>query len=228
MTLMDDGKNDRRTLASPEVCPSRLSRGRRSGFTILELVVALGILLIASSIFFRLVASTSKLREVNRENAIAADAARVVIEQMRNRPFSDLFKLYNADPADDPGGAGTAPGNLFFVDRLRPLATSPGGLVGEVLLPSQLTEVEVAGGRGGTQLGGGGTVIVEELWLREDVIDDGLGLPRDLNGDNVVDELNHATDYIILPVRVVVRWQGVFSERSLRVVTMLTDFELNK
>ena len=70
------------------------------------------------------------------------------------------------------------------------------------------------------------TVFVDELWVREDLVDAELGLPRDLNGDNVVDDQNHAGDYIILPVCIVVRWQGMFGERSLRMVTMLTDFEL--
>jgi len=88
--------------------------------------------------------------------------------------------------------------------------------VGEVFLPTRIIEVEVAGGS---------TVVVEELWVCEDTVDADLGMPRDLNGDSVVDDQNHADDYIILPVRVVIRWQGMFGERSLRVVTMLTDFE---
>jgi prepilin-type N-terminal cleavage/methylation domain-containing protein len=210
---MDASRIHKPTFGSDGIRPQGV---RRPGFTIVELIIALSILLIAASIFYRMVASTAKLRQVNRENAVAADAARVLIEGMRNRTFSELFALYNNDPNDDPGDPGTAPGSLFFVDRLKPLASSPGGLVGEVFLPTRIIEVEVAGGS---------TVVVEELWVCEDTVDAGLGMPRDLNGDSVVDDQNHADDYIILPVRVVIRWQGMFGERSLRVVTMLTDFE---
>lgn len=219
---MDARRNCKPTFDSDETRPHG---ARRSGFTIVELIIALSILLIAASIFYRMVASTAKLRQVNRENAIAADAARVLIEEMRNRTFSELFALYNNDSSDDPGGPGTAPGNLFSVDRLTPLASSPGGQVGEVFLPSRVTEVEIAGGgSGGKWSGGGGTVVVEELWVCEDAVDADLGMPRDLNGDSVIDEENHAGDYIVLPVRVVIRWKGMFGERSLRMVTMLTDF----
>ena len=204
-----------------------MQRAGRRGFTLVEMIIALSIMLVAASIFCRMVASTSKLREVNRENAIAADAARVLLEQMRSVAFSEVFALYNDDASDDPSGAGTAPGNGFSVEDLRPLPTSPNGLVGEVILPVQLVEVEEEAGA--VKLGGeSGPVVVQELWLREDTVDAELGMPRDLNGDNVVDELDHANDYIILPVCIVVRWQGVFGARSMRVVTMLTDFDLSR
>ncbi len=204
-----------------------MQRAGRRGFTLVEMIIALSIMLVAASIFCRMVASTSKLREVNRENAIAADAARVLLEQMRSVAFSEVFALYNDDASDDPSGAGTAPGNGFSVADLRPLPASPNGLVGEVILPIQLVEVEEEAGA--VKLGGeSGPVVVQELWLREDTVDAELGMPRDLNGDNVVDELDHANDYIILPVCIVVRWQGVFGARSMRVVTMLTDFDLSR
>jgi len=222
---MDSRKNHRRPQARPGI--RRASRG----FTIVELIISMSILLVAASIFYRMVASTSQLREVNRQNAIAADAARVVLEEMRNEDFTQLFYLFNEDPSDDPDGPGTAPGNRFFVEDLVPLPTRPDGLVGEVILPARITKVEQepsgeAGGKmamGGA--GAGGRALVDELWLREDIPDAELGLPRDLNGDNVVDDSNHAGDYMVLPVSIVVRWQGKYSERSLRVVTMLTDFD---
>lgn len=203
-------------------------RGPCKGFTLVELVVAMSVLLVAASIFYRMLASTTQLRDTNRENAVAADAARVCLEEMRNASFSELWALYNDDPSDDPDGPGTAPGNRFRVEDLDPLPGSPGGTVGEVILPAQLTQVEVTVEEPMGKLGGGGTttMIVDELWLREDVVDPELGLPRDLNGDNVVDTLDHAEDYLVLPVCVRIRWQSAFGERSMRVVTMLTDFEV--
>ena len=91
-----------------------------------------------------------------------------------------IWALYNADPADDPGGAGTAPGAAFDVAGLAPQLGDPDGMVGQVVFP------EVAGA------------------LREDVADERLGAPRDLNLDGAVDAANHAGDYRVLdrvPVR---------------------------
>jgi hypothetical protein len=98
-----------------------------------------------------------------------------------------LFALYNNDPNDDPGDPGTAPGSLFFVDRLKPLASSPGGLVGEVFLPTRIIEVEVAGGS---------TVVVEELWVCEDTVTRGTS---PLDAARVVRELG-AEPVMILAV----------------------------
>ena len=61
--------------------------------------------------------------------------------------------------------------------------------------------------------------------LREDVEDAELSLPRDLNGDAKIDALDHASDYIVLPVRVVVEWNGYAGPRRLEMFTMLADLE---
>ena len=60
--------------------------------------------------------------------------------------------------------------------------------------------------------------------LREDVVDRGLGMPRDLNGDNVIDSLDHSSDYIVLPVRVRVRWSGRAGQLEQNIVSVLADF----
>jgi hypothetical protein len=46
-------------------------------------------------------------------------------------------------------------------------------------------------------------------------------MPRDLDGDGVVDALNHATNYVLLPVRVRVAWRGVSGARQLDFDTLL-------
>lgn len=45
--------------------------------------------------------------------------------------------------------------------------------------------------------------------LREYVVDSALGMPRDLNGDGIIDTLSHSNDYILLPVKVVITWKGI-------------------
>lgn len=204
-----------------------VARGSRTdGFTLVEIVIALSVLVVAASIFYQMLLGTSRLRQTNQQNALAADAARVVIEEMRNVPFLEIYKRYNEDPADDPGGAGTAPGNQFDVAGLEALAGAQGGKTGKVTFPSLFVAATpgVVGKKKIGVVGSGGTAAGWQL--RENYADESLGMPRDLNGDNVVDELNHASDYIVLPVRVQVTWQGPAGKRTLEIVTQLSDFVL--
>jgi prepilin-type N-terminal cleavage/methylation domain-containing protein len=201
-------------------------RGRSLGFTIVEILIALSVLVVAASIFYQMVIGATRLRQVNHENALAADAARVVLERMRNETFLEVYRLYNEDPQDDPAGQGTAPGNTFDVAGLTALDGGVGGKPGSITFPSLL--VQSGGGGGGKKkmgmMGGGGEA-VSDWQLREDYEDDSLGLPRDLNGDNVIDSADHSSDYILLPVRVRVSWKGPVGPRSFQIVTMLGEFD---
>jgi hypothetical protein len=60
--------------------------------------------------------------------------------------------------------------------------------------------------------------------LREDVVDPEMGMPRDLSGDSVVDSADHALDYMLLPVRVTIEWQGVTGRRRFQMFSLLVDF----
>jgi len=188
--------------------------------SLVEVVVALSVLVVAASIFCQMLISTSRMRQLSRENALAADAARVVLERMRNTEFAQIYHAFNTVPSDDPGGSGTAPGHLFDVPGLEPLADAPQGKCGRIYMPSMAVEVPAPGG--GKLAGAGATVT---KWLvREDVEDALLGMPRDLNGNNVVDTGDHSTDYLILPVRVVIEWKRGNGARKFEIVTQLGDF----
>jgi hypothetical protein len=58
--------------------------------------------------------------------------------------------------------------------------------------------------------------------LREDANNLNFGLPRDLNGDGVVDALDHRADFIVLPARVRIQWTGKSGRRSLEMETLLS------
>ena len=49
-------------------------------------------------------------------------------------------------------------------------------------------------------------------------------MPRDLNGDSLIDDLNHASDYIVLPVHVQIRWRGSFGPRKYDLYTQIAMF----
>jgi len=268
-----------RLATKPNTRAPRAPSGRgREGFTLIEIGVVLLVMSVALGIFASTVVAGAQQRALNREKALAADAARTVIERMHNEKFGQVFALYNGLPEDDPGGAGTAPGHRFEVRGLTAWPTAADGLQGEVVFPTveqavavgvepegppTLTDDELSGvvdyvrsvtdqlggllgggGPGGQLSGslgdsGGGTVQVSSApdrqrltpgpasdpgWiLREDVELPALGMPRDLNGDNLVDSEDHRGDYVLLPVCVRIRWTGRTGPQELRITTMLTD-----
>jgi type II secretory pathway pseudopilin PulG len=59
--------------------------------------------------------------------------------------------------------------------------------------------------------------------LREDVVDDALGMPMDLNADGTIDDGNHATDYRLLPVRIRVQWTGSSGAKFLELHAILRN-----
>ena len=79
------------------------------------------------------------------------------------------------------------------------------GLAGEIEFPT-------------TTIGGGP---VQQL--REDIVNEALGMPRDLNGDGI-DALDHApSDYLALPTTILVRWVGANGNCELRLDLVLVQ-----
>ena len=143
--------------------------------------------------------ASQKTRELDR----ATQAANEVLERIEAEAFAQAFRRFNADPADDPGGAGTAPGASFAVTGLSALPDDADGLAGEVIFPSP----------GGAP-----------SQLREDVILPELGMPRDLDGNGVIDAANHALDYTLLPVLIRVRWCSASGPAFFELRTMLGNY----
>ena len=172
--------------------------GAPAGFTLIELIAAASVLAIAACGMSVAIVNAMSTSAVTRETAQARAAARQLMEQIQNIPVHDVFATFNTISTDDPLGPGTAPGGIFDI-QTKPAAVQVSNMTGEILFP----EAGVAGE------------------LREDVQDPILGMPRDLNGDGTIDNLNHALDYIVLPVRIRIRWQGVAGDRSLDLCGLL-------
>ncbi len=175
----------------------RLRRRARSGMTLIEVTIAMGVLTVAVFLFTGVIASSSRIGSEKRQQSVAAHAARSQLERLRGLPFEQVWALCNERTDDDPAGAGTAPGPHFSVPGLDVRPDDSDGHVGRIGVPS------VAGA------------------LREDAQSIELGLPRDLDGDSLVDERDHASDYRILPVRVEVEWQSPLGPRRIEMFTML-------
>ncbi len=167
---------------------NRLCAGGEVGFTLVEVMIAIVLLCLAMLGFSRSIVSSMVASSTDREVRTAAEASRGALERLSGSDFSEVFKLYNGDPADDPDGAGSAPGSTFDVTNLDSLDGDPDGQVGEVLLP---------------------IIEVDGTWqVREDLEWPQLGLPRDLSGDGVIDDQDHSLDYVLLPARVRIEWKG--------------------
>ncbi len=59
--------------------------------------------------------------------------------------------------------------------------------------------------------------------LKEDIGDPTLGMPRDLNGDTLVDGADRSGDYTVLPVRIRIQWTGIKGDRSIDFQALLTQ-----
>lgn len=162
----------------------------RGGFALVEVAVAATILAIAVGGLVGTVIYTMRLARVSEERTTAQQAAVAMGDFFYSVDFANIYASFNDDPADDPGGAGAAPGSGFAVPGLNVQVGDADGFVGRVIFPT-VTEV-------------GGTT----QWLREDFEDDDLGMPRDLNADGDIDDLDHSADYSVLPVTVRIQWTG--------------------
>lgn len=188
----------RKGIGTPARSERRPQAFSQAGFTLVELLIVIGILVIAFLAMSQTLITSMKLTGTNRESACATDGLRNMMETLQGvQDFHSIFRLYNRDPSDD-GGA-VAPGSNFAVAGLQAVPGDPDGFVGEIVFPTI-----------GTQ-------------LREDLVDPALGMPRDLNGDGVIDSLDHALDYRILPVLLRIRWKGGSIERSMEIRTLLAN-----
>lgn len=165
--------------------------------------MAMAILLVGVLGFARSILSIGSSSQKQRELSRAVDAANDVLERVSAESFPQAFRSFNADSADDPGGPGTAPGAGFAVTTLSAMPGDADGLPGEVVFPSPSGSPNE---------------------LREDVVLPELGMPRDLNGDGVIDGANHALDYKLLPVLVRVRWRTASGNGQFELKTMLAGY----
>jgi prepilin-type N-terminal cleavage/methylation domain-containing protein len=172
--------------------------------TLIEVMVAMSVLVVGLLAYSRAVAAAALAARTTRETTLATEAAWRVVESMRAQAnFNQVFSLYNTTTADDPVGI-PAPGANFAVTGLQAVIGDPDGLPGEIVFPT----VTVGGA----------------LQLREDVVNAKLGMPRDLNGDGVIDGNDHSADYQLLPVLVRVHWRGVAGNGLVELPTILGNY----
>lgn len=170
-------------------------RRAEAGFSLIETMIVLGTVTLTILGVITAHITCARLGQTNHETQAAAQRVRSMMEEISATDVSEVPALYDHVPGNDPGGAGTAPGNNFFTSAL---SSNNSGTRGLIELP-----VNNAGE------------------VREDLDMPALGMPRDLNGDGVIDSANHAADFHVLPVIARFRWGGISGNRELRLMTIL-------
>jgi type II secretory pathway pseudopilin PulG len=161
---------------------------RERGLTLFELLVSITVLLVALIGLISVMYYTTRLNTTNRENLAALRAAERQIETLRAIKLEEIVPRYNATIADDLG-TGANPGAYFDVEGLKPAGSAK---VGRIAFPG------------------------DGIKLLESVTDPAWGMPRDLNGNGVVDTTDvNGTDLKILPVLVEISWTGIQGPRTM-------------
>ncbi len=174
----------------------------RAGTGLVEVMIAaivVGVALLSAVVAM---IDSMSLTQVNRDAAVARQAARLELESLQGVPFDEIFAAFNDAVGDDGGLTIPASGSGFAVAGLRPQNGDADGLCGRISFP--------------VAVGGPNDV------LREDLDDARFGMPRDLDLDGAVDDANHADDYVLLPVRVQVEWRSATGNKSVTLETVLS------
>jgi hypothetical protein len=188
---MYDMNPTRTTLHRPSGGLLAPRRRRLRGITLLEVVIALSAMTIGLMTALKCIGSSLHLERVNRESTLGIAEAKRLLGEVRGETEARLLATYDDDKSNDPDGAGTAPGRVVPLPGLGWSGANASGSC-TVLLP-----YDNAGN------------------LREDLDLPELGLPRDLDGDGLVDSADHSTDAIFLPVAVRVEWTGAQGQRQI-------------
>ena len=185
--------------AAPNQAPKAPPR-RRRGVTIIELIIAVAVLGTALMMLLSVIFASGSLQESTREKAIAYNYIRKLLEEMRSAPF---------DPVKNP-----APNNVYAMYK-------PGGakvptaaaLMADLGLnaPAKGPQLEII-----FPLVGG--------VLNETCPDLDLQTPKDLDRSGQVENKDISASYHILPVKIVVHWQGIHKRESqIQICSFLTD-----
>ncbi len=201
-------------LRRPRARAACRARGSERGMGLIEVALALLVIAVATLGSVSWTLSGMSLEAENRERADAHDAMRVLFEELQAVPFEEVFARFNADPADDPDGEGTARGGLFSIEPNRK--------------DGFLDPARVAGGSTVAYRSNPLEVRVEfpvDAFGQLDESAQGAdwgGRAWDLDGNGAVETGGGSTGYVLLPVRIRIRWQGHRGTRSVEHVRLLS------
>jgi hypothetical protein len=190
-------------------------RSASAGFALIEVALALLVIAVATLGSVSWTLSGMSLEASNREMADGHDAMRVLLEELQEVPFDEVFARFNDLPGDDPAGAGSARGSTFSIEATRKAnfldRTPDSPSKGTIAYRKVPLEVQISfpiDEDGNLSEAAQGAEWGDRTW--------------DFDGDGKItaDALN--TRYMLLPVRVRIRWSGAKGTRTLEHVRLLT------
>lgn len=168
-------------------------------------MISLVVLVMTLLGFSQALISSMVTSRVNREVAVATDAARHIISDLQGEAFDQVFANFNSGAAGNLLGNTVVTNSGFAIPGLRAMAGDADGFVGTIRMPE--------------------STVIGVIQLREDLNDAQLGMPRDLDGEGPgVDAADHSGDYLILPVVVEVDWLGAAGPAHLEFKTILANY----
>jgi type II secretory pathway pseudopilin PulG len=175
-------------MTTPSRCPYN-SRTTTGGFTLIEAVVVLSILVMGLLAMTSTSVTVNALREADRERRLASSALDSIIEDIKRTAAtqvgSDPSWSENFIKAYSPGGN---PGPEYPVHGLEPQDGEASIVTITVTRDETLTDAEIGAN---------------------------LGMPRDLDNDGLVSNTDVNGTATILPVIVRLRWAGASGNREL-------------
>ena len=163
----------------------------RSGFTLMEVSLAIAIVVIALLAMSASTLKSHSLRRQNRERAVAQNAVRMMAESIQS--LSERLQR------EDPEG--------WAQDLVA--ALQDGGRIGAEFAVPELNRLAGADAVGRVR------VIVDET-TRDADLGAEIGMPRDLNGDGDAADADVTADARMLPVVVSAQWRGVSGTSFVR------------
>jgi prepilin-type N-terminal cleavage/methylation domain-containing protein len=176
------------------------------GLTIVEVVMAMAIIAIALLALMSSVISSMSLVEVNRQESLAMNAARQKFAEMQSTPLGSCFATFKNTAFDVPGIATANAGRIYF-----PMSAS-GNLDETVTTVSNfhastppsiqtISDFKLATTTSG--------VPANPLLAYA-----GRYVPRDMNLDRDANDTNVNGEYVLLPVKIRIRWESIQGEKD--------------
>ena len=170
----------------------------RDGFTLLETIVSMAVLMLAILGITTTVWQVHSLREENQLRRTAENAARTMAQEIQ---------VESAALHEDP--LTWAP-NLIAV-------FGAGGAIGPDFAVPGLDLVD------GDAFAGSIEIVTDET-TTDAAVDAELGLPRDLNGDGTATSADVSAEALLLPFVVQVRWRSGLGPRTIRLPVYAASF----
>jgi type II secretory pathway pseudopilin PulG len=193
-----------------------MTRGRRSsGFTLVEIMIALAVLVVSIVGLVAVIAYTTTQNEINRENQLAMRAAEAKLEEMRQWDVSTIFARYSVTDDAQRAALPTVLANLDpNVPALKvPSPYYPGPDFTAALQADQTFSRlhRNLSARISFPKSDPTSVLLHE---ESDPVKEPDPIARDLNFSGTIGD-DPTLDYRVLPVTITIDWTGIRGPRTL-------------